>query len=212
VSKIDIHDLSGKVVGGLDFDDSLLQAKVGQVVHEAVVAYRANNRAGTASTLRKGEVRGSNKKPWRQKGTGRARAGYRQSPVWRGGGVAFGPHPRDFGRKVNKKAGRLAFKQALGVKLNSGEVKIVKDLDLENGKTKSMVALLKALEIKGPALLIAEDVKKNALLAVRNIPKVEMVTADTVTTYELVRYQTVVVTESAFKRLEGRVGIGAAVA
>jgi large subunit ribosomal protein L4 len=211
VSKVDIHDLSGSVVGQLDLNDPLiLDAAPGQVVHEAVVAYRANNRAGTASTLRKGEVKGSNRKPWRQKGTGRARAGYRQSPVWRGGSVAFGPHPRKFTKKVNKKAGRAAFRQALSVKLREGEVRVIQDLNLEEGKTKALVAVLNALKIEGAALFVVEKMEKNALLAARNIPNVELVTADAVSTYELVRYPAVVITKDAFQRLETRVKGGAA--
>jgi large subunit ribosomal protein L4 len=113
MSKLTIYNMQGAAVGDMDVDAGLLVLKKGtQAVHDVIVNGLARGRAGTASTLAKGEVAGSNKKPWRQKGTGRARAGYRQSPVWRGGGVAFGPHPRRYGGKVNRKVAKLAFQRA----------------------------------------------------------------------------------------------------
>ena len=128
MSKVPVYNVKGKAVGEVNVPDDLLLSSGGETaVHEAVVAHRAAARTGSASTLRKGEVSGSNRKPWRQKGTGRARAGYRQSPVWRGGSVAFGPKPRDFSKKLNKKVKRLAFRRALSARIAEGSVRVVED-------------------------------------------------------------------------------------
>src|SRR5512137_1096628 len=124
MSKLAVYDMKGGSVGEAEFPEALLVGRKGeQAVHDAVVAYRAGLRSGTASTLRKGEVAGSGKTPWRQKGTGRARAGYRQSPVWRGGSVAFGPHPRSYAQNLPRKVARLAFQAAFSARVAAGEVK-----------------------------------------------------------------------------------------
>src|SRR5271170_5806121 len=126
-----------------------------QALHETVVAYRANRRAGTHSTLTKATVSGSGKKPWRQKGTGNARAGYKQSPVWTGGGVVFGPHPRDYSKKTNKAVKQLALRKAISSRVNAGEVYLIEPLTLAKPKTKELVAKLKdgGLDAKTSALL-----------------------------------------------------------
>ena len=140
-------------------DKDLVLDRGEQAVRDTIVGRAAFLRAGTASTLSKGEVNGSNKKPWKQKGTGRARAGLKQSPVWRGGGVAFGPKPRDFSVKVNKKVAKLAFRRILSDRVADGTLILVEDLSLEQAKTKALVAVLKALKAENAAAL--KDLKKN---------------------------------------------------
>src|SRR5512136_2108958 len=135
--KLTVKDIQGNSQGELEVQFPIIEdGRGGQAVHEAVVAYRAAQRNGTACTKTMGEVAGTGKKPWRQKGTGRARAGSFQSPLWRGGGVVFGPKPRDFGKKVSKKTRALALRKALGERLKAGDVVLVDELKLSSGKTK----------------------------------------------------------------------------
>src|SRR5262249_20842295 len=143
-----------------------------QAVHDVVVAYQAAQRMGTASTKTMGEVAGSGKKPWRQKGTGRARAGSFASPLWRGGGVVFRPKPRDFGKKVSRNTRQLALRKALSERLRAGDVVVVDDLKLGSPKTKEFVGVLSALELKGSTLVVAKETDKNLTLASRNVPNV----------------------------------------
>jgi large subunit ribosomal protein L4 len=211
MSTLKIYDQQGTAVGDFDLaDDTLVLDKGAQAVHEALVAYMAAQRTGSASTLRKGEVAGSNKKPWRQKGTGRARAGYRQSPVWRGGGVAFGPHPRSFALKVNKKVARLAFRRAFSDKVQSGQVRMLDQLTMAEAKTKSFAGLLKSLGIDRPALFVVDKVEKNVARASRNIPNVEVAAAKDVNIYQLLRYPVVVVSRSGMDQMQLRLAAGGA--
>ena len=207
MSSLKVYKMDGEETGDIALDDSLLVNERGeQAVRDAVVAELAKRRRGTASTLTKGEVAGSNKKPWRQKGTGRARAGYRQSPLWRGGSVVFGPRPREFGGKVNRKAAQLAFKRALSDSIAGGQVKVLDSLELENGRTKGFVALLKSLDVSGPALFVVEGSNPNAERASRNIRDVEMARADSLSVYQLVRYPAIVATRGALEILKQRLG------
>src|SRR5256714_9855311 len=138
--KLSVKDHNGKDRGELEVKFPLVEGGRGtQAVHDVIVAYQANQRMGTACTKNVGEVAGTNKKPWRQKGTGRARAGSFQSPLWRGGGVVFGPRPRDFGKKVGRKTKQLALRKALTERLNAGDVVLVNDLKLASPKTKALV-------------------------------------------------------------------------
>src|SRR5215468_7380951 len=151
--KLTIKDTKGNNQGELDVKFSLIEDGRGsQAVHDVVVAYQAAQRMGTACTKTMGEVAGSGKKPWRQKGTGRARAGSFASPLWRGGGVVFGPKPRDFGKKVGRKTKQLALRKALSERLKAGDVIVVDDLKLQSPKTKDFVGVLTALELSGSAL------------------------------------------------------------
>src|SRR5258707_1801734 len=175
-----------------------------QAVHDTVVAYRASQRMGTACTKNVGEVAGTNKKPWRQKGTGRARAGSFQSPLWRGGGVVFGPKPRDFGKKVSRNTRQLALRKALSERLQAGDVLVVDDLKLGSGKTKEFVGVLSALELKGSALIVAQAADKNLALASRNVPNVALTTGDLLNTYDVLRSDKLVFTRGAFEQLEAR--------
>ncbi|MDA0991645.1 MAG: 50S ribosomal protein L4 [Verrucomicrobia bacterium] len=205
MSKLAIYDMKGAEIGSHDVSQNLIPKHRGQqALHEVILAYQAARRAGTASTKTKGEVAGSNKKPWKQKGTGRARAGYRQSPVWRGGGAAFGPHPRSYAVKVNRKVGRLAFQRALSERLETGAIKVVDTIAAESPKTKLFVDLLAALNVKGPALIVVDKYDLNVDLSVRNIPRVEVLAADDVHPYHLVRYPVIIASKAGMAILEQR--------
>ena len=205
MSKIPLKTISGDSVGEYEFADNLLVLDKGeQAVHEAVVAYGAHQRAGTASTKSKSNVSGTGAKPWKQKGLGRARAGYKQSPIWRGGAVAHGPHPRKYTKKVSKKVIKLAFQRAFSAKLDQGEVTVIESLALSTPKTKEFTAVLKGLGLDRGALFIVDVNNDNVLLASRNIPKVEVVTAKLANTYQLLRYKNVIVTKAGMEALENR--------
>src|SRR5215475_3064334 len=184
--KISIKDTQGKDQGELEVNFPLVEDGKGtQAVHDAVVAYAAAQRMGTACTKNVGEVAGSGKKPWRQKGTGRARAGSFQSPLWRGGGVVFGPKPRDFGKKVSRKTKQLALRKALSERLRAGDVVLISDLKLDSAKTKDFVSVLSALELKGSALIVSQATDKNLSLASRNVPNVALATSESLNTYDI---------------------------
>lgn len=205
MSMVKKYDAAGVATGDVEIPEALLVMDKGtQAVHDTVVALTNARRAGTACTLQKGEVAGSGKKPWKQKGTGRARAGYRQSTVWRGGATTFGPRPRDYSVKVNKKVSRLAFRRALSEKLSSGDVRVVEPLTVEAPKTKAFAALLKAQGVSGPVLVIVDTVEQGLAMAVRNVPRVELVKAVDVNVYQLLRYPTVLVNSTGMEQLMAR--------
>jgi large subunit ribosomal protein L4 len=202
--KISIKNTSGKNSGELEVKFALVEDGKGtQAVHDTVVAYRAAQRSGTAATKRVGEVQGSNKKPWRQKGTGRARAGSVRSPLWAGGGVVFGPQPRDFSKKVSKKTRALALRKALSERIKAGDVVVVDDLKLASAKTKDFVGVISALELKGTTLVVAAA-DKNLTLASRNMAKVTVTTSDSLNTYDVLRPDKLLFTKSAFEKVEAR--------
>ena len=204
MATIKMYGRDGRDSGEVEVaDDMLILDRGEQSVRDAIVARNASLRAGTASTLRKGEVAGSNKKPWKQKGTGRARAGYRQSPVWRGGGVAFGPHPRDFSIKVNKKVVRLAFRRALSERIAAGAVKLVEDLSLAAPKTKELRGVLVALGAPS-ALIVVPAWDDNLLLSARNLQGVEVTTVRNCSVYQVLRYPAIVMTRAAWEELKPR--------
>jgi large subunit ribosomal protein L4 len=204
--KISIKDIKGKSQGELEVKFEIVEDGKGtQAVHDTVVAYRAAQRMGTACTKNVGDVSGSNKKPWRQKGTGRARAGSFQSPLWVGGGVVFGPKPRDFTKKVNSKTKQLALRKALSERLKAGDVVVVSDLSLNSPKTKDFVGVLSALDLTtGTTLIVSQDVDKNLSLASRNVANVELATSDTLNTYDVLRSDKLVFTKGAFEKVEAR--------
>ena len=206
--KLTIKDTQGNDQGELEVQLALIEDGKGtQAVHDVVVAYEAAQRSGTASTKTMGEVAGTGKKPWRQKGTGRARAGSFASPLWRGGGVVFGPKPRDFGKKVSKKTRQLALRKALSERLKAGDVLLVDRLELPAVKTKGFLAMLKALQVQGTALLIASAPDKNLSLASRNVRDVELTTSDSLNTYQVLRFDKLVFTRGAFEKVEQRLAI-----
>jgi large subunit ribosomal protein L4 len=203
--KIAIKNLEGKNQGEHEIKFPVIEDGRGtQAVHEAVVAYRAAQRSGTASTKTVGEVAGTNKKPWRQKGTGRARAGSFRSPLWAGGGVVFGPKPRDFAKKISKKTKQLALRKALSERIKAGDVVLVDDLKLESPKTKDFVGVISRLELKGSTLIVSTGVDKNLTLASRNVPNVALATSDSLNTYDVLRPAKLLFTRSAFEKVESR--------
>src|SRR3989440_11695071 len=203
--KLKIKDTKGNQQGELEVKFPLVEDGRGtQAVHDVVVAYQAGQRMGTASTKTMGEVAGTGKKPWRQKGTGRARAGSFASPLWRGGGVVFGPKPRDFTKKISRKTRQLALRKALSERLHAGDVLVVEELKLESLKTKDFIGLLSALELKGTALIVAQQVDKNLTLASRNVPKVALATSDSLNTYDVLRPDKLLFTRAAFEQIESR--------
>ena len=205
MAQLNVYGRDGVQTGTIDVADTLLVLDRGeQAVRDYIVGRQAFLRAGTASTLRKGEVAGSNKKPWKQKGTGRARAGLKQSPVWRGGGVAFGPHPRDFSQKINKKVAKLAFQRSLSDAVAEGALKVVEEINLAAPKTKDLVAMLKAFGASGSALLVVRDYDTNLLLAARNLPGVEVITARNTSPWHIMRYKTAIATRAAWEDLFSR--------
>src|SRR5947207_2086394 len=162
--KLAVKDSNGKDQGEVEVKFPVVEGGRGtQAVHDVIVAYQANQRMGTACTKNVGEVAGTNKKPWRQKGTGRARAGSFQSPLWRGGGVVFGPKPRDFSKKVNGSTKRLALRKALGERLKAGDVTIVDSFTFAAPKTKDFVKALAALQIAGTALIVSDKNDQNLI-------------------------------------------------
>jgi large subunit ribosomal protein L4 len=202
--KISVKNTQGQEQGELEVKFELIENGKGtQAVHDTVVAYRAAQRMGTACTKNVGDVSGSNKKPWRQKGTGRARAGSNQSPLWPGGGVVFGPKPRDFGKKVNGKTKQLALRKALSERLKAGDVVVVDDFKVASPKTKEFLGTLAALELKGTTLIVAAA-DKNLLLAARNVPNVALTTSESLNTYDVLRPDKLVFTRSAFEKVEAR--------
>ncbi|HTX22667.1 MAG TPA: 50S ribosomal protein L4 [Candidatus Aquilonibacter sp.] len=203
--KIAIKNLEGKEQGELEVKFPLIEDGCGtQAVHDVVVAYNAAQRSGTASTKNAGEVAGTNKKPWRQKGTGRARAGSFQSPLWVGGGVTFGPRPRDFSKKVSKKTKQLALRKALSERLKAGDVLVVDDLKLESPKTKEFAGLISKLELKGTMLIVSAGIDKNLTLASRNLEKVTLTTSDSLNTYDVLRPDKLLFTKGAFEKVSNR--------
>lgn len=203
--KLTIKDIKGNNQGELEVKFPLIEDGKGtQAVHDTVVAYQAAQRMGTACTKTMGEVTGSGKKPWRQKGTGRARAGSFASPLWRGGGVVFGPKPRDFSKKVSRKTRQLALRKALSERLRAGDVLVVDDLKLESPKTKDFVGLLSALELNGTTVIVANAADKNLTLASRNLPNVALATSETLNTYDVLRPDKLVFTRGAFEQVEAR--------
>jgi large subunit ribosomal protein L4 len=205
--KLPVVNISGQAKGEFEFADELLikNGKGTQAVHDTVTAFRANQRLGTASTKQIGEVHGSGKKPWKQKGTGRARAGSYASPLWRGGGVVFGPKPRDYTINVPKKVKALAFRKALSERVLAGDLVVVDDLKLSSHKTKELAGIVATIGAKnGPTLVVTDQVDQNLKLASRNLADVKVEPADSLNTYELLRFEKIVATKSALEKLRAR--------
>lgn len=204
-TKLPVTTVRGEPAGELDLPEGLLVLDRGrQAVKDAVVASRAARRGGDASTKTRGEVAGSGKKPWRQKGTGRARAGSRRSPIWRGGGAAFGPRPRDYASGLNRKVRALAFGRAFSERIAEGAVTVLDSLEIEAPKTRQVAALVRALGSPARLLVVAGRVPDALRLAARNHPGVEVATAAGVQVYEVLRADRIAVARDAWERLEAR--------
>lgn len=199
---VDVVDLHSKKVGTVDLPQAVFGCEPrASLVHEAVVMQRACERQGTASTLRRGEVSGSGKKPWKQKHTGRARAGSVRSPVWRHGGIVFGPKPRDYSYSMPKKKYRAALQSALSAKLADGKVIVVSEFSLAQPKTKLLAKALDQFGLGETALLVAADTQVAMLQAARNLSSVKVVSADQLNVYDVVRAGVVVIHERELARV-----------
>jgi len=205
--KVALLSQTGQNVGEIELNDSVFGIEPNQqALYDVVKAQRAAMRQGTHKTKTRTEVRGGGRKPWKQKGTGRARSGSTRSPLWTGGGTVFGPTPRDYSVKVNRKVRRLALKSVLSQKVADNKLKVLDKLELAEIKTKGMTAVLNSLEISGKVAFVLAEKNDNASLAARNIPGVSVTTVNHVSVYELMNYKTVVVTADAVKSYEEVLG------
>lgn len=184
--------------------DVIENGRYTQVVHDTVVALRANRRSGTASVKTKATVHGSGAKPWRQKGTGRARAGYKSSPVWSGGGVVFGPHPHDYSKKVSKGNKRIALRKALSERIKSGDVFITDSFVVLQPKTKQFVATLSGITDETKTLVISSNFDKTTYLAARNVQPTLLMTASEVNTEQLLNFRKIVITNDGLAEIAQR--------
>lgn len=198
-----IYNMNGEKVGDFDLLDSIFGAKVNKtVLHMAVKNYLANQRQGTQSTLTRAEVRGGGAKPWRQKGTGRARHGSIRSPQWTHGGIALGPKPRDYSYTLNKKTKRTALKSALSSKVLAGELILVDKIALDEYKTKGIINMLKALNVDGKALIIMPEVDLKVVKSASNIPGVKTILANTLNVYDIINYNKTIMTVDAARKIQ----------
>lgn len=203
--KLSVKNTQGKAAGELEVKFEMIENGRGtQAVHDTVTAYRAAQRMGTACAKTVGDVAGSNKKPWKQKGTGRARAGSFRSPLWAGGGVVFGPKPRSYAKKVNVRTKQLSLRKAMTERLKAGDVIVVDDIKLSSPKTKEIVNVIDALKIDGTTLIVSTGENKNLVLATRNLPNVDLTTSETLNTYDVLRQDKLIFTRSAFEKVEAR--------
>ena len=200
---VDIYNVDGKVVGSMDLNENVFGVDVrADVMHEVVVNYLANQRQGTQSTKTRTEVRGGGIKPWRQKGTGRARQGSIRAPQWVGGGVALGPKPRDYRYTLNKKVRRLALKSALSSKVLDNEIIVLDALDVAEIKTKQIATVLKNLNVNEKALIVLPENDKNVVLSARNIKGVDTTYVGAINTYEVLNHTKCIILKDAVTKLE----------
>jgi large subunit ribosomal protein L4 len=200
--KVAVYDITGKAVGEIELSDNIFGQEVNaNVLHEVVKAYLANQRQGTQSALTRAEVSGGGIKPWRQKGTGRARQGSTRSPQWRHGGVVFAPKPRDYTIRVNKKVKRLAMKSALSSKVLDTDLIVFNELNLAAAKTKEMVKTLEAVKAD-KALIVLPESNETVERAARNIPGVRTTLVGTLNVYEILKYRKLILTEASVKKIE----------
>jgi large subunit ribosomal protein L4 len=198
MAKLDIIDRSGKTAAQVDLPESVFSEANDHLIYEAVVNFRANQRQGTAATKTRAFVRGGGKKPWRQKGTGRARVGSTRSPLWKKGGTVFGPQPRDYSYELPKKARRSALRSALAKKHAAQELIVASELELKEPKTREAVALIKALKLDSALLVDLAD-NANLFRAVRNLPRVKAVDVAGLNIYDVLAHKSVVFSRRAFE-------------
>jgi len=205
--KVPVTDSSGAPKGEVAIgDEHIISSGRGtQALQDYVVAYQANQRQGTRSTKTKAEVAGTGKKPWRQKGTGRARAGMVRSPIWRKGGIVFGPRPADFSIALPQQVKRLAFRKAFSERLKANDILVVDDLAPASPKTKEFVGILSALKLgDGTTLVVQDGINENLMLASRNVENVDVATADTLNAYQILCFDKIVFTQKAFEKVASR--------
>ena len=198
-----LYNMQGEKIGDVELNEALFGADVNKsVLHTVVVNYLANQRQGTQSTKTRAEVRGGGKKPFRQKGTGRARQGSTRAPQWIKGGVALGPKPRDYSYSINKKVKKLAMVSALSSKAQDGDIMVIDNLKMEEIKTKTVMSMLKAMEVEGKALIVTEDVEKNMYLSARNIKGVKASYVGMLNVYDILNHEKFIVAKDAVSKLE----------
>jgi large subunit ribosomal protein L4 len=202
--KVSVLNISGQQVGEIELADSVfgIEPHV-HVLHSAIVMQQAAERSGTHKTKGRSEVRGGGRKPWKQKGTGRARQGSIRAPQWRGGGIVFGPTPRSYAYKLPKKVRRLAIKSALSSKVIDQDIIVLDELVLNAPKTKEFVAILKNLNVERKALVVAGDYDDNVALSLRNIPGVKLVDAEGINVRDVMVHDKLIITKDAVSKVEG---------
>ena len=201
--KIDVYDIQGKKVSDVELKDEIFGIEPNEaIVHSVLVNFLANQRQGTQSTKTRAEVRGGGRKPWRQKGTGRARQGSIRAPQWIKGGIALGPKPRSYKYTVNKKEKRLAIKSCLSSKVLENELVVVDNLPLKEIKTKEMVKALESLKVEGKTLILLPEKNETVQKSARNIEGVKTTLVNTINVYDLLKYKNLVITLDTVKKLE----------
>ena len=201
--KIDVYDIKGKKVSDVELADSVFGIEPNEsIVHSVLVNYLANQRQGTQSTKTRAEVRGGGRKPWRQKGTGRARQGSIRAPQWIKGGIALGPKPRSYKYTVNKKERRLAIKSILSSKVLEKELTVVDKLELSEVKTKTMVKALSDLKVEGKTLIILSEKNENVYMSARNIEGVKTILVNNINVFDLLKYNKLILPLDTVKKLE----------
>lgn len=201
--KVALYNQNGSTAGDIELNASVFGIEPNEsVVFDAILMQRASLRQGTHKVKTRSEVRGGGRKPWRQKGTGRARQGSIRSPQWRGGGIVFGPTPRSYSYKLPKKVRRLAIKSVLSSKVNDNNIIVLEDLTLDTAKTKEMAAILKGLSVEKKALIVTADANEAVALSARNIPGVTVVEANGINVLDVVNHEKLLITKAAVEKVE----------
>lgn len=201
--KVSVYNLLGEQVGEIDLKDDMFGAEINEhAMYEVVKNHLANKRQGTQSAKTRAEVRGGGRKPWRQKGTGRARQGSIRAPHWTGGGVVFAPKPRDYSYSVPKKVKRVALKSALSSKVLENEIIVLDELNLSEPKTKEMVKILENIKADKKALIVMDEKNENIIKSARNIPNVETTLVNTLNVYDILKYNSFIITKDAVRKVE----------
>ncbi len=204
--KLEVYTTDGGNSKKKEFAIPVLEGDKGlYALKQIILAYQANQRLGCASTKTRAEVRGSGKKPWRQKGTGMARAGSRRSPIWRGGGITFGPHPRDYSQRINKKMKALAFQRAVYDRATDGDVNVIEHIEISEPKTKLFNAIIGKIAPQGSVLVVDDNFSDPAKLAARNIERVAITEADTVNAFDFTQYDKIIISSKGIEKVLFRV-------
>lgn len=201
--KVPVYNMEGSQVGEIDLNDAIFGTEVNvPLLHQATVMYSANERQGTSATKTRAEVRGGGRKPWRQKGTGRARHGSIRSPIWVGGGVTFGPQPRSYRQSLPKKARRAAMKSALSAKHERGNIIVLESAELKEAKTKYVATMLEKVKANGSTLIVLEQPNQDFERSARNIPNVQLQNVNRLNVRDVLRHETLVITRDALAKVE----------
>ena len=204
-----INNLAGKEVGKVDLDEKVFDGKVNMaLLHQTTVMYMANKRQGTVNTKTRAHVSGGNSKPWRQKGTGRARIGSSRSPLWRKGGIVFGPHPRDYSYQLPQKMKKRALICSLNSRLNDNLVKILEELKVDSGKTKDFVNIIQALSLQNKTLFVCDNPQESVVRSSRNIKNVNLKRPETINALDVLLHKNIVITKKALGELTARLQKG----